>query len=161
MDTPETQDAENAWGSLEIQANELESELLPESKAPATEKGNISVPDMEIAELLGPAIKVTADIFAPNWELQEAECEQLGIVYGALLDKYLPDNSLSKFGVEISAIMVTGIILKTRVGKPMRIEKTKDKKPSDHESESAVKKQVVDNASSNGVLTPKGVKDDS
>jgi hypothetical protein len=76
--------------------------------------------DAQLSELLTPAIRLTADIFAPNWALADEECEQLGKAYGAVIDKYLPDNDLSKYSIEITAVMTTLIVFGSRAGKPRK-----------------------------------------
>lgn len=93
-------------------------------------------PELTTGELMATAIQATADIVAPNWEIQAEESEALGEAYGALLDKYLPDSGLNNYGVEITALLVTGMVLKSRAGVPLR----KPKKDQGEESEPAQEK---------------------
>jgi hypothetical protein len=114
--------------------------------------------DLEIGALMATVIQTTADIFAPNWEIQSEESEQLGVVYGALLDKYMPDNGLGKYSVELSALVVTAAVIKSRQGVPMRLPEKTEKKNAADVIESQQAPQKVINESSSGVLMPKAVK---
>lgn len=124
MDTPETQNAEQEWAVLAAQAKALDGEISPETQLIENPEAE---PEIEISsgELMAQVIQVTADIAAPNWKIQQEESEQLGNVYGALLDKYLPDSGLNNFGLEISALLVTGMVLKSRAGIPLRKPESK------------------------------------
>ena len=122
MDTQETQDADKEWAALMNQASNLDDEINPQA-TDYTNESNAEEVEVSTAELLAPVIKVTGDIFAPNWSLTENECEQLGVAYGSLIDKYLPDNPASKYGLEISAVMITLAVFGSRKGVPLRIEK--------------------------------------
>lgn len=160
MDIQETNEAEQAWASLGNQASVLDSELAPTDNQSINDLGGeVDAVEISTAELLAPVIKVTGDIFAPNWELDETECEQLGIAYGALIDKYLPDNPASKYGLEISAVMVTLAVFGSRKGVPMRIEeKPKKEAPQLSEQiETQEPPQTIFNQSANSILTPKAV----
>jgi hypothetical protein len=139
------------WSKLEAQAAAIDGEDSPEI-TPATE------PEQEIssAELVGQAIQVMADVVAPNWEIKPKESEQLGVVYGALLDKYMPESGFDKYGLEISALLVTGMVLKSRSGISLRKPKNENEKTSQISAKSTVDashQQVV-----SGVLSPKAVK---
>lgn len=153
MDTPETRDAENEWAMLGAQAQKIDDENTPESITGETVEDE---PEIQTGELIAQVIQVTAEVIAPNWDLQQEECEQLGNVYGALLDKYLPDSGLEKYGLEISALMLTGIILKSRIGTPLKKPKEKQKSLSEKPSET-LEQQVV-NQTDNGLLMPSEVK---
>lgn len=141
MDTQETQDVEKEWAALMSQASSLDDEINPQSIDIATEKTNEDI-EVSTAELLAPVIKVTGDIFAPNWSLTETECEQLGIAYGSLIDKYLPDNPASKYGLEISAVMITLAVFGSRKGIPMRLDKKE--KPTEKEEEPIKDKVIIE-----------------
>jgi len=146
----QTEGKDEAWCFLEEQALTLDSELTPNAANKAeVEKENAQ--DPETSELLAPVIKITADLIAPNWSLTKIECEQLGEAYGALLDKYLPENGLNNYGVEIAALLTTGIIFSDRKGLPMRKPKKKDKQK--------VTENYNKNQTNNGVLMPKAVID--
>lgn len=118
-ETPVLQEVDNPWGSLSIQATALDNELAPptiQEIEPVKAE-----PEVETAELLAPVIAITANILAPNWQITDDETNQLATVYGALLDKYLPDNPASKYGLEITALMTTGLIFAARKGMPMKL----------------------------------------
>lgn len=113
-------ESEMDWGKLEAQAAAIDDINSPQAADDSPPE-----PEISSAELVGQAIQVTADLIAPNWKIQGEESQQLGVVYGALLDKYLPDSDFSKYGLEISALIVTGMILKSRAGVPLQKEKKK------------------------------------
>lgn len=145
MEIPEEnieQSTETEWAHLEQSAAAVDGVLSPEIQS--TEIAE-SEPEIETGQLVAQAIQATADIFAPNWDIQPEESEQLGAAYGALIEKYLPDSGLEKYGVEISAVLITGMILKSRANKPLRKPKPKE-----------IKKEQPEEIAS-GVLTPKAV----
>lgn len=115
------------WARLEMGAANLDGELSPE--LPTAENIAPEETGIETGELLAQAIQASADIFAPNWHIEPEESEQLGIAYGALLDKYLPDSGLDKYGLEISALLITGMVFKSRAGVPLKKPKPKKDKP--------------------------------
>jgi hypothetical protein len=117
------------WARLEQSAQALDGILSPE--LPAAENSEPEQTGLETGELLAQAIQASADIFAPNWQIEPEESEQLGVAYGALLDKYLPDSGLEKYGIELSAILITGMVLKSRAGMPLRKPKPKKNKPEE------------------------------
>lgn len=108
-------ESEMDWGNLEAQALNIDEINTPESA-----KGSPPEDEISSGDLVAQAIQVTADFIAPNWNIKPEESEQLGNVYGALLDKYMPDSDFSKYGLELSALLVTGMILKSRAGVPLR-----------------------------------------
>ena len=134
MDTPETQSAEQEWAVLAAQAKALDGEISPETQLIENPEAEPEI-DISSGELMTEVIQVTADALAPNWEIQPEESEKLGTVYGALLDKYLPDNGLSNYGLEISALLATAIVFKSRSGIPLR--KPKEKKRNEEGEQNA------------------------
>jgi hypothetical protein len=114
------------WARLEQSAQDLDGILSPE--LPSVENSEPEQTGLETGELLAQAIQASADIFAPNWHIEPEESEQLGIAYGALLDKYMPDSGLDKYGIELSAILITGMVLKSRAGVPLKKPKPKKDK---------------------------------
>jgi hypothetical protein len=74
-------------------------------------------PEIPTAQVVQMVIGPLFDIFAPNWEVSDQEKELLAGAYGDLLDKYFPDM---KTGPEIGAIIVTGMVIAPRIGKPMK-----------------------------------------
>lgn len=125
---------------------------------PQVEDQKEAAEELEIAALMSVAIQVSADMFAPNWDLQPEEAEQLGAVYGALLDKYMPDNGLGKYTVELSALVVTAAVLKSRAGIPMKKLDKKEKKSAQDVIKSQDEQQEVVNQQQGNVLVPKRVK---
>jgi len=84
----------------------LGGEYVPgDEPAPDGPAGNI-----ETGEILAPVLQITFGVIAAkrgaHWALTDAEAVELGRAYGAVLDKYFPDAA-NRFGVEITAIMVT------------------------------------------------------
>lgn len=127
-------ESEFNWEQLDAQAAAIDNVNLPTPEAKETEPE----PEVSSGELVGEAIQVVADIFAPNWQVQPQESEKLGVVYGALLDKYMPDSGIDKFGLEISALLVTGMIIKSRSGIPLR-----KPKPKENDAKQVEQSQVV------------------
>lgn len=117
--------------SLVIQGERIDKEnpllnplLSEEAQANAETEAE---PEIESAALVTQVVQMSADIFAPNWQIQPEESAQLGQVYGKLLDKYLPNSGLDKYGLELSALMATAMIIGSRAGTPLK-EKP-EKKP--------------------------------
>jgi hypothetical protein len=157
----QAEDAETGatWDALIKQGQQLEDDNS-KSGYQAAEQAPPE-PEINSGELVGDALYTLAGIFAPNWEIQPEESAQLGTVYGKLLDKYMPDLDVGKYGAEIGAIVVTGMILRTRIGVPLRLpekpEKTADK-GEESPSPAPPPPQPVVNGNNNGVLTAKAVK---
>ena len=78
-------------------------------------------PEVTTAQILEMVIGPTAAILAPNWAISAQEVTQLSKLYGALIDKYVPDMQTS-YGLEISAVLVTVTVLMPRIGKPRKLE---------------------------------------
>lgn len=159
QDVPAVDSIED-WAALKLEAAQVEKKSG--NAPPETEKEAApDALDIPSNELIGDAVSVLSDIFAPNWNINPDECAQLGSVYGRLIDKYMPDLDMSKYAAEIGAVVVTGMIIRTRVGVPLRLpEKTQtsqddDAKKPEKETEA---KQTVINANDSGVLTAKAVK---
>lgn len=68
-------------------------------------------------EVLGLTLGMGLTILAPNWGVTEKEVKELSNAYAAILDKYFP-GSIKNFGPEISALLITGVFLAPRIGKP-------------------------------------------
>lgn len=130
MEIPEDK-PDNPWAILSLQATALDDELAPPTLQEI--QGEIAPtktePEIETAELLAPVIAITAEVFAPNWQLTKDEVTSLATVYGALVDKYLPDNPASKYGLEITALMTTAMIFAARKGMPMKLEEKQVNEP--------------------------------
>ena len=131
------------WDNLEVQASAIDD--LNQPTTAQSENVPDPVPEPTTGELLTEVIQITADVAAPNWQIQREESEQLGSVYGALLDKYMPDAGLGKYGIEISAVLVTGMIIKSRAGIPLRAPKEKPEETTEKtpEQSSTLKAKAV------------------
>lgn len=160
-------DLSNDWQALINQGAALDEKLNPQvtdsGNEPKSMLSEPEDPEIESGALMGEVVQTVADIFAPNWQMQAEESEALGNVYGKLLDKYMPDSGLNKYGLEISAVLVTGMFLKSRKGVPMKIENEKpeenpEQKADASESETTEESQEIVNQSSSNVLIPKAVK---
>lgn len=118
---------EQEWANVYAEAADID-----EIDAPLTGENPVNDEnDISSAALMADVVQVTADIFAPNWDIQREESEQLGTVYGALLDKYVPDSGLDKYGLELSALMVTAMVLKSRAGVPLKKPEEKEEKKTE------------------------------
>lgn len=78
-------------------------------EAPVDESEQVST-----EEVLFPIVCMAFDVMVPHWKVKEKEKKALSEAYGALLDKYFP-NSTEYLGVEITALMVTGMICMPRI----------------------------------------------
>jgi hypothetical protein len=74
------------------------------------------------AELIFPVVGLACAVLAPSWNITTDEQQALADNYGAVIDKYFPEGAGS-FGVELSALLVTGAILAPRLGTPRKPEK--------------------------------------
>lgn len=81
--------------------------------------------DQAIAMILGAGF----DILAPNWRVSEKEVKLLADAYAPLAEKYLPDPG--NFGVEVSAILVTAMVLGPRLRTPRTLVAANDEKIED------------------------------
>lgn len=75
--------------------------------------------DAAISLLLGAGF----EILAPNWKVTGVEVKQLSEAYAALAEKYIPEGS---FGVEISALLVTAMVIGPRIRTPRVIQASND-----------------------------------
>lgn len=154
-DTEAADDGAAIWESLTVDAVGVDEKAgLATPEQLGQQEVEEAAAGMSTGELVGTAIQATADFIAPNWDIQPEESAQLGEAYGALLDKYLPDSGLDKYGAEITALLVTGMILKSRAGIPMKKPKPKEpeKAESGEAANDAAPEQVVRNATTSGVL---------
>lgn len=87
-----------------------------DQQAPAADEA----PAMPTADVLFPIARLAFDKAAPLWAVSDDEVRTLCDAYGALLDKYFPDGFLDRFGVELSAILVTFTVFGPRWGTPMK-----------------------------------------
>lgn len=110
------------FAAIEQMAAELDGEATPNLLNPqATAEQTITG-----KELVMPVVALGCNLLAPAWEIQPEEVDALSSAYGELLDKYFPEGA-GAFGVELSALLVTGAIIAPRLGKP-RKEPTEQEK---------------------------------
>lgn len=108
----------------EVSALANEAAALDAAAMPAAEDGNAqnpeAAPTVSTADMLRPLLKVTFDLLAPNWKVEEKESAALSDAYAAVLDKYFPDGVVSRWGVEINALLITVAIIGPRIKIPPR-----------------------------------------
>ncbi len=114
-----------ALDALVIEGAGLDVPLNP-GGAPVPEAAPAVPTDKLLVMVLDPAFQ----ILAPNWKIRQGEVEQLATAYAAVIDKYFPD-SLNAYGPEISAVLVTAMILAPRAGTPPKVEKEPEKPAAD------------------------------
>lgn len=78
---------------------------------PEPEPAGVSNADA-LQMVLGPLFAIAA----PRWNMQQAEIEQLAIVWGEVADKYMPEGLA--LGVELNAAIVTLAVLGPRLSMP-------------------------------------------
>ena len=82
-------------------------------------------PTIPTGQLLVMVLDPAFQILAPNWKVTQTEVKQLAEAYGAVIDKYWPDG-LTQYGPEVSAILITAMIVAPRAGTPPKLEKKPD-----------------------------------
>ncbi|WP_333609154.1 hypothetical protein [Arsukibacterium sp.] len=91
----------------------------------------LSEVEFSMADVLSPAIQLTADMLAPNWAITEEESQALGGVWGQVIEVWLPGATLDpKWAALGLAAATTAVIAKSRAGVPMRkpkVEKREEK----------------------------------
>jgi len=153
----EQQEADIAWAALNSQAAIVDNEISPELNNEMTSEA--AVDELSTADLLAPVIKITGDIIAPNWGLNEGECEQLAAAYGGLFDKYMPDNDFTKYGVEITALMTTAIIFGSRRGVPLKEKPPEKISKEEKTTTQADSRPIEETPIQSAVLEAKAVSD--
>lgn len=113
MTAPEAADDAAARADLESEARVLEGEHVPKAEARTEGEGV----EMSTAEAIVPILRIGFDLLAPNWQVTDAECGMLGQAYGPLLDKYL---GYFDFGVEMTALIATALVIGPRTKKPRK-----------------------------------------
>jgi len=79
--------------------------------------------DDSVTDLLQPVLLMGFAVLAPNWQVTQPEVEQLSTAYGALIEKYFPNGKFfDEYSVEISAIMVTGMVVVPKMSLPRKTE---------------------------------------
>lgn len=109
-------DIADILGGLESEAERDEATPTDPTVADEMEKA-AAQSQQEYEAVLTMCIGMTFNIVAPNWEVSEAETQQLAGAYAGVLDKYFP-GGMESFGVEVGAALVTAAIIAPRIGKP-------------------------------------------
>lgn len=80
--------------------------------------------DLSSEELLSPVIKLSSDLFAPLWGVQQEEADALAKVWAPVADKWFPGLSGS-VGVEFNAAIVTLAVFGPKIMMPRTEEQAK------------------------------------
>lgn len=112
--------APDELAALAIEAGPVEVEQ------PATEQ-QPPAPEVPAKALLQPLLALAFAKAAPAWKVTAAEVAELSEAWGALVDKWAPGGLLNKYGLEITALLVTVQVLAPRFGQPTQ-EPTPEKK---------------------------------
>lgn len=107
-----------------------------EVEQPATAEQQPPAPDVPAKALLQPLLTLAFAKAAPAWKVTSAEVAELSEAWGALVDKWAPGGLLNKYGLEITALLVTVQVLAPRFGHPTQEptpEKTEPERAPDVE----------------------------
>lgn len=96
----------------------LAAEVAADAPTPAQADTPPESPPMPTSQLLQPALRLVFDKAAPAWKVSDSEVQSLADVYGALVDKYFPGGVMNRWGLELSALMLTFAVLGPRWGTP-------------------------------------------
>jgi hypothetical protein len=94
---------------IELEGLSVEDDFAP-GAADVTEP---EPPAPPTKELIYMAASPLVDIFLPAWKVSEDEKRAVAGAWGDLIDKYFPDVEM---GVELTAIIVTGMVIVPRLG---------------------------------------------
>lgn len=95
----------------------LATEAGPDGDQPAATK-QPPAPEVPAKVLLQPLLTLAFAKAAPAWKVTDAEVAELSDAWGALVDKWAPGGLLNKYGLELTALLVTVQVLAPRVGQP-------------------------------------------
>jgi hypothetical protein len=113
----QTQEGESVDPVAELESLQIEGDdFAPDAGTVAEPEEKKEVPTDKMLLL---AISPLFDIFAPAWEVSADEKEALAGAYAEVIDKYFPEFDA---GCELNAIIITGMIVAPRIGKPRKIE---------------------------------------
>lgn len=118
--------------------------------APAEKPAEQPAPEVPAKALLQPLLTLAFAKAAPAWKVTAAEVAELSEAWGALVDKWAPGGLLNKYGLEITALLVTVQVLAPRFGQPTQEQATEKK-----EQEQATEKKTY-TASSGDVVSFNG-----
>ena len=116
MNDDTTNESNSAAVAAPDELDALAAEVAADAPTPAPD----AQPEPEImpmAELIRPTLRMVFDKAAPAWRVSDAEVKGLADVYGALIDKYFP-GGVGRWGLELSALMLTFAVLGPRWGTP-------------------------------------------
>ena len=117
MKTDETTNESSAAVAAPDELDALAVEVAADAPTPAPTDAPPE-PPMPTSQLLQPALRLVFDKVAPAWKVSDAEVQSLADVYGALVDKYFPGGVMNRWGLELSALMLTFAVLGPRWGTP-------------------------------------------
>lgn len=84
----------------------------------------------DLAPLMAGAIGGVCSIFAPNWNIESEEVEQLSIVWVDVLEDFFPDGiDLGPYDKLIKAGVITATIVVPRLGTPRKPEEKPAARP--------------------------------
>jgi hypothetical protein len=104
--------------ALQGQADNFDGKTAEQNETPEQSEQ----PEFETSKMLYGVISPLFDVFTPNWQVSNNEKMALSQAYGDLIDKYFPDGVHNQFGVEITALTVTGMVFASRIGTPRKLE---------------------------------------
>jgi len=83
------------------------------------EEKRVEIPEIPTGEVVAGLLSATSGLLVmkmgKKWELEKEEAEVAGEAYGAVIDKYFPDV-MGNMGVEITALMITVMLVGSRLG---------------------------------------------
>lgn len=85
-------------------------------------------PDIPTTEMLNAVLVPMFATLCPNWVVTNEECAQVAQAWGPVLDKYFPDW-VTKFGVEVNAVLITVLVFGPRWSTPRKIVDVKKETP--------------------------------
>lgn len=109
------------------QAGEIEAGNLPgQPEAPGIQTSQQAEQDSaaELAPAIAAALNVGFAVLAPAWAVTPEECQALGDGYAAVIEKYWPGAGC-QMGPEITAVLLTAMVVGPRLGKPRKPEPAK------------------------------------
>jgi hypothetical protein len=109
---------ESEWQNVDLLAKVADGE-----KQAATAQA-VAAPEFSLGDMLAPAIQTTFGVLAPNWDVTTEESAALGSAWGAVIEVWFPDASLSPKYVALgTALSITAMVVAPRMSKPAKAEK--------------------------------------
>ncbi|MPY23914.1 hypothetical protein [Shewanella sp. YLB-07] len=122
------------FASVELHAAELEGNAPVASLAVNQLGGTAPEPEIPTSELIAPIIGLACNFICPAWEIAAEEQGALAQSYADVIDKYFPGGA-GTFGIELSALLITGAIIAPRLKKPRKHEDKPTKELSEQTAE--------------------------